>query len=228
MFKTIKIVGYIIIGILIPLLKYDPYFIWIFLKIHKQPPNLNHNQSNFNKRQHSLHCALAHINDIDSSDEVGKHLYLYHLADDMKHDYGFTFAVVDTIIDLFDFNTNCFRFKSDYCKAEYKCKNVFAIWSKISVQLEKKIIYYEVSGHGKGLVDEISGFGVKGPLPNAIITQDYHPTSSTDIFEYLTKINSKGYFKYFDINNEIKNKRAEMMHKKLKNTRLHEAVYDSI
>ena len=26
------------------------------------------------------------------------------------------------------------------------------------------IWYYDVSGHGKGLVDAVSGFGVKGPL----------------------------------------------------------------
>ena len=60
----------------------------------------------------------------------------------MKHDYGFTFAVVDTIIDLFDFNTDCFRLKSDNCKTQYKCENVFANWSKISVQLlEKKLLW---------------------------------------------------------------------------------------
>ena len=29
---------------------------------------------------------------------------------------------------------------------------------------KKVIIYYGVSGHGKGLVDAISGLGVKGPL----------------------------------------------------------------
>ena len=55
------------------------------------------------------------------------------LADDMKHGYGFTFAVADTIINLFDFNTNCYRFKSDKCKIQYKYKNVFANWSRISV-----------------------------------------------------------------------------------------------
>ena len=76
--------------------------------------------------------------------------------------------------------------------------------------------YYGVSGQRKGLVDPVSGFGVKGPLSNAIITQDYHATSSTDIFDYLTKINEKAHFKYFDINNETKNKCAEMMHRQLK------------
>ena len=116
-----------------------------------------------------LHCAVAHINDINSNDEVGKYLYLYHVADDLKHDYGFTFAVVDTIIDVFDLNSNCFRFKSDNCKTQYKCKNIFANWSKISVQLQKKKIYYGVNSHGKGLVDAMSGLGVKGPLSNAII-----------------------------------------------------------
>ena len=65
----------------------------------------------------------------------------------------------------------------------------------------------------------MSGFAVKGPLSNAIsiITQDYHQTSPTDIFDYLTKINEKYRFKYFDIINEVKNKHAEMMHKHLKN-----------
>lgn len=76
----------------------------------------------------------------------------------MTHDYGFTFTVVDTIIDLFHFNTSCFRFKSDNFETQYKCKNVFANWSKISVQLQEKIIYYRVSGHRKGLVDAISRF----------------------------------------------------------------------
>ena len=31
-------------------------------------------------------------------------------------------------------------------------------------------IYYGAPGHGKGLVDAMSGFGVKGPLRKAVIT----------------------------------------------------------
>ena len=95
--------------------------------------------------------------------ESSCNLYLRHLSDDMKHDYGFTIAVIDIVIaaiDLFDFNTNCFRFKSDNCKTQHKCRNFFANWSKISVQLHKKIItYYGVRSHRKGLFDAMSGFG---------------------------------------------------------------------
>ena len=87
---------------------------------------------------------------------------------------------------------------------------------KYQFNYRKIIIYYGVRCHKKGLVDAMSGFGVKGPLSNAIIIQDYHPTSFTDISDYLTKINEKDHFKYFNINNEIKNKHAEMMQKQLK------------
>ena len=40
---------------------------------------------------------------------------------------------------------------------------------KYQFNYRKKIIYYGVSSHGKGLVDAMSGLGVKGPLSNAII-----------------------------------------------------------
>ena len=34
-------------------------------------PKFEPQAAHFNKRQHLLHCAVAHINDIDSNDEVG-------------------------------------------------------------------------------------------------------------------------------------------------------------
>ena len=40
---------------------------------------------------------------------------------------------------------------------------------KYQFNYRKKIIYYGVNSHGKGLVDAMSGLGVKGPLSNAII-----------------------------------------------------------
>ena len=71
---------------------------------------------------------------------------------------------------------------------------------------------------------------LKGSTFQCYYYTNSHPTSSTDIFDYLTKINEKDYFKYFDINNEIKNKCAEIMHKQLKISdckKQHMIVYDA-
>ena len=42
-----------------------------------------------------------------------------------------------------------------------------------------------MSGHGKGLVDAKSGFGVKTPLRLAIVTNDFFYNNSKDICDYL-------------------------------------------
>ena len=44
---------------------------------------------------------------------------------------------------------------------------------------------FGVSRHGKGLVDVMSGFGVKDPLRKAVVTEDLHYDSVQDIFSYL-------------------------------------------
>ena len=43
-------------------------------------------------------------------------------------------------------------------------KCIFYVAKNSKIFSKKVIIYYGVSGHGKGLVDAISGLGVKGPL----------------------------------------------------------------
>ena len=60
------------------------------------------------------------------------------------------------------------------------------MWKKISSSLQRKVIIcYGVSGHGKGLVDAMSGFGVKGPIRNAVIREDFSYSSAKDIHSYL-------------------------------------------
>ena len=63
------------------------------------------------------------------------------------------------------------RFKSDNCSSHYKSKFVFQAWKTLAVSLSI-IIYYGVKGHGKGLVDSMSGFGIKTPLKRAIVTEE--------------------------------------------------------
>ena len=84
---------------------------------------------------------------------------------------------------MVDIINNIIRFKMDNCSAQYKCKYIFALLRDLAINIQKTIIfYYGVKGHGKGLVDAMSGFGVKGPLRNAIITNDQKKKylSSTD------------------------------------------------
>ena len=58
----------------------------------------------------------------------------------------------------------------------------------MAIQYNRKvIIYYGTSGHGKGLVDDMSAFGVKGPLLKAVLTEKFTYSSSTDIHTYLTQ-----------------------------------------
>ena len=87
---------------------------------------------------------------------------MYHLSDVMKHDHAYTSAVVD---HLQISNPEIIRLKSDNCATQYKCKSMFKYYSSLSAKEQKNIIvYYGASGHGKGLVDAMSGFGVKGPI----------------------------------------------------------------
>ena len=54
---------------------------------------------------------------------------------------------------------------------QYKCENVFSMWKSIATSSQKKVIIYcGVSGHGKGLLDVMSRFGVKG---KAIWCEDF-------------------------------------------------------
>ena len=62
---------------------------------------------------------------------------------------------------------------------------MFKQWQLISTTTKKVIVFYGPSGHGKGLVDVMSGLCVKGPLRRAVITNDFSYKTSEDIHSYL-------------------------------------------
>ena len=111
---------------------------------HKFEPQFSH----FNEQQYSLHCTVKHTNNPAMPYE-----YLYHLSNDMKHDYAFTSVVVDELIASSEDST-ILRFKSDNCATQSKCKCTFNCWLTLSHKLNKIFfLYYGVSGQGKGLLD---------------------------------------------------------------------------
>ena len=148
-----------------------------------------------------------HTSNIDS--ETGKRFcQLYRLSDKKKHDFAFTFVVIDGIVNCEDFSLtdcDCLRFKSDNCFCQYKLKNTFANWSQLPWLTSKNVIvYFGVIGN---LVDATSSFGVKRSLGNAIITGDFLPLkiciSAYDIYKYLCNCNNHDNRKYILLKEEI-------------------------
>ena len=48
-------------------------------------------------------------------------------------------------------------------------------------------MFYGVSGHGKGLVDAVSAFGVKNPIQRAVWTENFSYKKAGDVFNYLVQ-----------------------------------------
>ena len=72
------------------------------------------------------------------------------------------------------------------------------------------IVYYGVSGYGKGLVDAISEFGVKSPLRRAVITSNFCYGHCLDIYNYLIETFSNDDKHYFILDPETIAKRREI------------------
>ena len=75
----------------------------------------------FNKQAYSLHCTVEHINPITNSGKKSPYRYIYHLSDEMKHDFAFTSLVADHCLQLNALPT-LIRRKSDNCGSQYKCR----------------------------------------------------------------------------------------------------------
>lgn len=77
----------------------------------------------------------------------------------------------------------------------------FYCWHSLALQTKKNItICYGIYGHGKGLLDDMSGFVVKSPLCKAVLTKDCTYRSVEDIYDYLSFLfrndESKRYYNF--------------------------------
>ena len=120
--------------------------------------------SHFSKTQFSLHCTVKHL--------PKSHEYIYHLSNEMKHNYAFIATVLRQLIN--ESSSDNIRLKSDNCATQYKSKYVFKAFHSLAVKMQKKIVsFYGTSGNGKGLVDVMSSFGVKVPICRAVLMEDF-------------------------------------------------------
>jgi hypothetical protein len=150
--------------------------------------------AHFSGKQTVLHCTVLRTPHRDVR-------YVYHLSDDKIKDAAFTECVLKDLLkistdqistvctDCTD-GTDCtdcpiIRIKSDNCSTQYCSKSVFARYSSLAVELQKTIIlYYGVNGHGRGLVDAMSGFGLKTPLRKKIVTHDFYFNTAEELAEF--------------------------------------------
>ena len=152
----------------------------------------------FNKEQFSLHCTVG----IKQKDEDVDYSYHYHFSDN-THDSVFTHVINDLLCNSNLEALEILRFKSDNCRSQYKCKYVFPRYQGIARNNNKTVItYYGVEGHGKGLVDAMSNFGVKKHLRKATVTENFSFNSSAQIQEYFVTNNNDTARRYVLLGNE--------------------------
>ena len=150
--------------------------------------------SHLNKKQYSLHCTVKHEGD--------KNHYLFQLSNELTHNFAFTFNVGKHTFQMSQQPPQFLRIKYDNCSIQYKCKYVFGKDKQLAFEIGIPLIYcFDVSGHGKGLVDAMSGFGVTGPLRKAVVTEDLHYDSVQDIVSYLQELFKDDPYKiHFELN----------------------------
>ena len=91
------------------------------------------------------------------------------------------------LIIFWSWTTHQFALNQIYnCSTKYESKYVFKQLQLLAADTMKSVIvYYGVSDHGKGLVDAMSGFEVKGSLRRAVTTSNLGYSDSIEIDNFL-------------------------------------------
>ena len=159
--------------------------------------------SHFDAKQISLHCAV-----IFSALNSDVH-YSFHLNDDKHHDTAFTTEVILDLLNKFpDYEMYpVLRFKSDNCSSQYCCKFLLPFYKDLAQKLAKPVLlYYGVNGHGRGVIDACSGFGVKSVVRRTIVTHDFFYNSDDELFTFLeSEMSNKANFHYKVLSPELLN-----------------------
>ena len=149
-------------------------------------PKCEPQPAHYSGSQSSLHCSVIHASP--------ENVYVYHLSDVLNHDESFTKAVVLNLINEHLKNNKRIYIKSDNCREQFKCRWIFVVYREIAMSLGKEvIIYYGASGHGRGLVDGVSSFGVKTLLRREITNHVYW-ISAKQIIDILVGMKLGGDF----------------------------------
>ena len=140
-------------------------------------PKFEIQAAHFSGRQYSLHCSIV---------EPGVTKFVFHLRDDTTHDASSVHVVLEDIFIKWGIKNEIVMIKSGNASAQYKDK--YAFWSlqhlvdKYNCQI---IRVHGAAGHGNGLIDAMSSFGVKAILKRDVIAFDQWFQNSKEICDYL-------------------------------------------
>ena len=97
-----------------------------------------------------------------STSTISTQKYFYHLSDNTTHNQEFVHEVLVDLFDKLSIKNETIMIKSDNAPTQYKNKYAFnlvqILLSKYNVKITR---IYGATGHGNGLVDAMSSFGVK-------------------------------------------------------------------
>ena len=103
--------------------------------------------------------------------------------------------------------SSLFFVSSDNCTSQYCCQYIFPIYAELAKTIGKPVlVYYGVNGHRKGLVDAMSGFGVKTILSRAIVTDDFYYNTDEELCTFLRTQKSSQKFYYNTLPSDILDK----------------------
>ena len=116
----------------------------------------------------------------------GENKYVYHLSDDTRHDATFVHEVLVDIFEKWGIKDETVIIKSDNAPTQYKNKYAFASMQNLANKYNVTIVrIFGAAGHGKGLIDAMSSFGVKAILRRDIVTKDDWFSNTQEIIEHL-------------------------------------------
>ena len=158
----------------------------------------------YSGKQHTLHDTLIQYPESDTpgSDKISKkkYTYLYHISDDTNHDSTLTDYILEDTIKLLPelIKDGHLIIRSDNCSTQFKSKYTFSNMVRMAEKYGIQITWvFGEPGHGRGLVDAMAWFGVKGPIRKAIICNDkWFPTADkmvADLSQLFSNDPSKVY-----------------------------------
>ena len=161
-------------------------------------PKFEVQDAHFSGKQYSLHCSVV---------EPGTEKYFYHLSDDKTHGSEFVHEVLVDLFNKLSIKHKSIMIKSDNAPTQYKNKYAFNSMQTLSKDYNVKIIrIYGAAGHGKSLIDAMSGLGIKSILRREVIGSDQWFADSKEMCQYLRFKNDKRMV-YSNIDQKLVDKR---------------------
>ena len=103
-----------------------------------------------------------------------------------RRDSVFVHQVLIDIFDKWNIRNETIVIKSDNAPTQYKNKYAFASMQTLADTYNVKIVrLFGAAGHGKGLIDAMSSFGVKSVIRRDIVTKDDWFNNSQEIVDHL-------------------------------------------